>query len=51
MVFRRAELAGVISDGLIMTRLPAARMPAMGAKVRLKGKFQGLISPTTPLGW
>lgn len=27
-----------------------ANTPASGAKVRLTGKFQGLITPTTPLG-
>ena len=46
-----SEVAGVNSEGLIMARLPAARMPARGAKVRFTGKFQGLITPTTPLGW
>ena len=25
--------------------------PASGAKVRFTGKFQGLMIPTTPLGW
>ena len=49
--FMSSEVAGVSSEGLIMARLPAARMPARGAKVRLTGKFQGLITPTTPLGW
>ena len=38
------------SEGLIIARLPAANTPARGAKVRLTGKFQGLITPTTPLG-
>jgi len=46
-----SEVAGVNSLGLIITRLPAARMPASGVKVRFTGKFQGLITPTTPLGW
>ena len=47
----KAEVAGVNSDGLIIARLPAASTPANGAKVRFTGKFQGLIMPTTPLGW
>ncbi len=46
-----SEVAGVYSDGLIMARLPAASTPASGVKVRFTGKFQGLITPTTPLGW
>ena len=46
-----AEVAGVYSDGLIIARLPAARTPASGVKVRFTGKFQGLITPTTPFGW
>ncbi len=46
-----AEVAGVYSDGLIIARLPAASTPASGAKVRFTGKFHGLMTPTTPLGW
>jgi hypothetical protein len=46
-----AEVAGVYSLGLIMHRLPADKMPARGVKVRLTGKFHGLITPTTPNGW
>ena len=46
-----SEVAGVNSDGLIIARLPAASTPASGAKVRFTGKFQGLMMPTTPLGW
>ena len=45
-----AEVAGVYSDGLIIARLPAARTPARGVKVRFTGKFQGLMMPTTPFG-
>lgn len=51
MVFISSDVTGVYSDGLIIARLPAARIPASGAKVRLTGKFHGLITPTTPLGW
>ena len=51
IVFMSSEVAGVYSDGLIIARLPAARMPARGPKVRFTGKFQGLMTPTTPLGW
>ncbi len=39
------------SDGLIITRLPAASTPARGVKVRFTGKFHGLMIPITPLGW
>ena len=46
-----SEQRGVNSLGLIITRLPAAKMPASGVKVRLNGKFHGLMTPTTPLGW
>ena len=49
--FSSSDVAGVVSDGLIIARLPAAKTPASGAKVRLTGKFHGLITPTTPLGW
>ncbi len=45
-----SEVRGVNSDGLIITRLPAAKMPASGEKVRLTGKFHGEITPTTPFG-
>ena len=45
-----AEVAGVYSLGLIMHRLPADKIPASGVKVRLTGKFHGLITPTTPNG-
>src|ERR1700758_4298032 len=46
----KADEAGLNSEGRIMTRLPAATIPASGAKVRLKGKFHGLMTPTTPGG-
>ena len=46
-----AEVAGVYSLGLIMQRLPADSTPAKGVNVRFTGKFQGLITPTTPSGW
>ena len=45
-----SEVRGVNSLGLIIARLPAAKMPASGVKVRFTGKFHGLITPTTPLG-
>ena len=51
MVFISSDVTGVYSDGLIIARFPAARMPARGAKVRFTGKFHGLMTPTTPLGW
>src|ERR1700679_3447851 len=46
-----AEQAGVYSDGLMMTRLPAANISIRGPIERSKGKFQGTILPMTPLGW
>src|SRR5215471_10441362 len=46
-----SDVRGVNSDGLTIARLPAAKTPASGVKVRFTGKFQGLMMPTTPLGW
>ena len=40
----------VISDILIITRLPAANAVAAGRTTRLSGKFQGPMIPTTPSG-
>ena len=45
------DVSGVNSDGLIIARLPAARMPASGWNTIDTGKFQGATIPTTPLGW
>ena len=45
------EVAGVNSDGLIIARLPAAMTPASGSNTIPSGKFQGAMTPTTPLGW
>src|SRR3954454_15038286 len=42
--------AGVYSDGLMTTRLPAASISTSGPTERSKGKFQGTMLPTTPLG-
>ena len=39
------------SEGLTITRLPAARAPDMGANTMETGKFQGEMMPTTPNGW
>ena len=33
-----------------MTRFPAAKIVPKGAKTKLIGKFQGLITPTVPRG-
>ena len=41
----------VYSDGLIMARLPAANIPAIGTITMPTGKFQGAMTPTTPFGW
>src|SRR6516225_8492112 len=38
------------SDILTMARFPAAKIAVSGAKVRLIGKFQGTMMPTTPSG-
>ena len=46
----RSEVAGVNSDGLIITLFPAAKMVPRGDKTRLIGKFHGLIKPTVPKG-
>ena len=46
----RSEQRGVNSLGLIIARLPAAKIPASGVKVRLNGKFHGLMTPTVPFG-
>ena len=47
----RSEQRGVNSLGLIIARLPAAKIPASGVNVRLNGKFHGLMTPTVPFGW
>ncbi|MCY1433664.1 hypothetical protein D9M71_497000 [compost metagenome] len=39
------------SDGLIITRLPAASAPAKPLKIMLPGTFQAVTIPTTPKGW
>ena len=46
-----SEVCGDKSEGLAMTRLPAAKTPAKGAKIMNKGPFQVPAMPTTPLGW
>ena len=46
----RSEEEGVSSEGLSIILLPAARMPAKGARAKFTGKFHGLMTPTTPLG-
>ena len=43
--------AGVYSEGLITTRLPAASISTSGPTERSNGKFQGTMLPTTPFGW
>ena len=45
-----AAVRGVISDILIITRLPAANAAAAGRTTRLSGKFHGPMMPTTPSG-
>jgi hypothetical protein len=41
---------GVISEGLATTQLPAAIAGAIFQVKRYKGKFQGEIHATTPMG-
>nr|CRL70341.1 hypothetical protein CPGR_01576 [Mycolicibacterium malmesburyense] len=43
-------MRGVISDILIITRLPAAKAAAAGSTTRFSGKFHGPMIPTTPSG-
>ena len=44
------EVDGVISEGFTITLFPAAKIPPIGAKTKLTGKFHGLIQPTVPMG-
>ena len=46
-----AAVAGVTSDGLATTVLPAARAGAIFQVNRYRGRFHGEIVPTTPSGW
>ncbi len=46
----RIAVSGVISAGLAITALPAARAGAMPQDRIGIGKFHGTISPTTPSG-
>ncbi len=43
-------MSGVVSAGLRMTALPAARAGAVPQAAIGMGKFQGAITPTTPSG-
>ena len=43
-------MAGLNSEGLTITRLPAANALLSGLKIIAIGKFQGDMMPTTPLG-
>ena len=45
-----SAVLGVISDILIITRLPAANAADAGSTTRLSGKFHGPMIPTTPSG-
>ena len=42
---------GVISLGLAITQFPAAKAGAIFQENKYRGKFQGLIQPTTPMDW
>ena len=50
MVLINSAVCAVISDILIITRLPAANAAAAGSTTRLTGKFHGPMMPTTPSG-
>ena len=43
-------VSGVSSEGLISAALPAISAGSASPSERITGKFQGLISPTTPNG-
>ena len=43
--------SGVRSDGFMTTALPAIIAGIASPIVRTKGKFHGLMIPTTPRGW
>ena len=47
---RRCAVRGVTSEGLAMTQLPAARAGAIFQVNKYKGRFQGEIHPTMPMG-
>jgi hypothetical protein len=47
---RRSPISGVIGDGLNTTVLPAANAGPILRLARLRGKFHGVITPTTPTG-
>ena len=46
----RAAKCREFSLSFTMARLPAAKIVASGEKLRLRGKFHGTITPTTPRG-
>ena len=46
----KEAVSGVISDGFAMTQLPAAMAGAIFQVKRYKGRFQGEIHPTMPIG-
>jgi hypothetical protein len=46
----RLVVAGVISEGLSIARLPPARAVASGVRASETGKFHGETMPTTPSG-
>src|ERR1700761_5841864 len=50
MSYKACAVCGACSDGLMMTRLPAAMAPAMGEIANTTGKLQALIIPSTPFG-
>ena len=50
VAFISSAVLGVISDILIITRLPAANAAEAGSTTRLSGKFHGPMIPMTPSG-
>ena len=47
---RTWDVSGVCSEGLRITRFPAARALTNGRSVKITGKFQGEMMSTWPLG-
>ncbi len=47
----KKAVKGVTSEGLATTQFPVARAGAIFQVNKYKGKFQGEIHPTTPIGW
>ena len=51
MAARTLDVSGVCSEGLTITRFPAARALTNGRRVKMTGKFQGEMMSMCPLGF